>query len=292
MTSHPPGGRTAPLRFAVPGSTDPEAPIGVFDSGIGGLTVLRAIHERLPAESTIYLGDTARLPYGPKSPETVRRYAAEATAFLLARGVKALVIACNTATAHACEAIAGALDIPVVGVVEPGARAAVQRSRSSAIGVIGTQGTIESGTYERAIHAEDPTATVHSTACPLFVALAEEGWVEGEIARLTAERYLRPLFRKGIDTLVLGCTHYPLLKPLIGRVAGAGVTLVDSAEATAAVLENDLEDRGLLTSNPAPDVREYFVTDDAERFRAIAKLFLGRPLDHLEPVDLGERPAP
>jgi glutamate racemase len=260
----------------------------VFDSGIGGLTVLRAIHQRLPAESTIYLGDTARLPYGPKSPETVRRYAAEATAFLLERGVKALVIACNTATAHACEGIAEALEIPVIGVVEPGARAAVLRSEVSTIGVIGTQGTIESGTYERAIHTQSPNATVHSAACPLFVALAEEGWVEGEVARLTAERYLRPLLRQGIDTLVLGCTHYPLLKPLIARVAGAGITLVDSAEATAAALEEDLEHSGLLTGSSAPDVREYFVTDDAERFRAIAKLFLGRPLDHLEPVDLGE----
>lgn len=260
----------------------------MFDSGIGGLTVLRAIHARLPAESTIYLGDTARLPYGPKSPETVRRYAAEATAFLLDRGVKALVIACNTATAHACEAIASALEIPVIGVVEPGARAAVQRSQGGAIGVIGTRGTIESGTYERAIRAESPDAIVRSAACPLFVALAEEGWVEGEVARLTAERYLQPLLRTGIDTLVLGCTHYPLLKPLIARILGAGITLVDSAEATAAALAASLEHDDLLTKQSGPNVREYFVTDDAERFLTIAKLFLGRPLDHLEPVDLGE----
>ncbi len=260
----------------------------MFDSGIGGLTVLRAIHERLPTESTIYLGDTARVPYGPKSPDTVRRYAAEATAFLLHRDVKALVIACNTATAHACSMIAEALEIPVIGVVEPGARAAVRRSRGGTIGVIGTQGTIESGTYERAIHAESPSAIVHSTACPLFVALAEEGWVEGEVARLTAERYLRPLLRTGIDALVLGCTHYPLLKPLIARVVGADITLVDSAEATAAALEDSLEHEDLRTTRPEPEVQEYFVTDDAERFLALAKLFLGKPLDHLEPVDLGE----
>ena len=239
----------------------------MFDSGIGGLTVLRAIHARLPAESTIYLGDTARLPYGPKSPETVRRYAAQATAFLLDRGVKALVIACNTATAHAWEVIANGLEIPVIGVVEPGARAAVQRSQGGAIGVIGTQGTIESGTYERAIRAENPDAIVHSAACPLFVALAEEGWVEGEVARLTAERYLQPLLRTGIDTLVLGCTHYPLLKPLIARVVGAGITLVDSAEATAAALAASLEHDDLLTKRSEPNEREYFVTDDAERFQ-------------------------
>lgn len=202
--------------------------------------------------------------------------------------MKALVIACNTATAHACEPIAVALRIPVIGVVQPGARAAVRRSETGAIGVIGTQGTIESGTYERAIRAESPDAMVHSAACPLFVALAEEGWVEGEVPRLTAEHYLQPLLRKGIDTLVLGCTHYPLLKPLIARVAGNGVTLVDSADATAAALERHLEDSGLLTQRSEAEVREYFVTDDAERFRAIAKLFLGRPLDHLEPVALGE----
>jgi glutamate racemase len=228
------------------------------------------------------------VPYGPKSPETVRRYAAEATAFLLEREVKAVVIACNTATAHACEPIARALGIPVIGVVEPGAHAAVHRSRGEAIGVIGTQGTIESGTYERAIRREDPKTVVRSVACPLFVALAEEGWVEGEVARLTAERYLRPLLRTGIDTLVLGCTHYPLLKPLIARVAGEGVTLVDSAEATAEALASSLERAELLSSRSEPDVREYFVTDDAERFLAIAKRFLGRALDHLEPVDLGD----
>ncbi len=293
MTPHPPSrAEGAALRFAATGSTAVDAPIGVFDSGIGGLTVLRSIHERLPAESTVYLGDTARLPYGPKSPDTVRRYAAEATAFLLDRDVKALVIACNTATAHACDMIAEALKIPVIGVVEPGARAAVHRSRGGAIGVIGTQGTIESGTYEGAIQAENPKAVVHSVACPLFVALAEEGWVEGEVTRLTAERYLRPLLRTGIDTLVLGCTHYPLLKPLIARVVGAGITLVDSAEATAAALEESLEHDDLLTKRSEPEVREYFVTDDAERFRTISKLFLGRPLDHLEPVDLGELTAP
>lgn len=268
------------------GSSDPDAPVGVFDSGVGGLTVLRAIHAGLPAESTIYLGDTARVPYGPKSPETVRRYAREAADFLTARGIKALVIACNTATAHACEAIAGTLEIPVIGVVRPGARAAAARSRGGRIGVIGTQGTIESGTYERAIRAARPDAVVRSTAAPLFVALAEEGWVEGDVARLTAERYLGPLLAGEIDTLVLGCTHYPLLKALIADVAGPGIDLVDSAEATAAELERRLAAAGLGAPGAGAPSRHYFVTDDARRFLAIAERFLGAPVEHLQPIDL------
>lgn len=262
------------------------APIGVFDSGVGGLTVLRAIHARLPAESTIYLGDTARVPYGPKSPETVRRYTREAAGFLTERGVKALVIACNTATAHACEAISRELEIPVVGVVEPGARAAAARSRAGRIGVIGTQGTIESGTYERAIRAARGDTVVESAAAPLFVALAEEGWVEGEVARLTAERYLGPLLSRDIDTLVLGCTHYPLLKALIADVAGPSIELVDSAEATAAELERRLGAAGLAHPETPRPSRHYFVTDDARRFLAIAERFLGAPVEHLEPIDL------
>lgn len=265
-----------------------DAPIGVFDSGVGGLTVLRAIRRRLPGEATLYLGDTARVPYGPKSPETVRRYAAEAADFLVARGIKALVIACNTATARAGGELMGRLRIPVVGVVEPGAREAVRRTRSGVIGVIGTRGTIESGSYERAIRAARPDATVLGRACPLFVALAEEGWTEGEVTRLTAEAYLRPLLERRVDTLVLGCTHYPLLAPLLARVAGPGVALIDSAAATAAALAERLETLDLLASarsDPAAEAR-YCVTDDADRFRELARRFLDEPVARLETVSL------
>jgi len=266
---------------------DPRSrPIGVFDSGVGGLTVLRAIRRRLPDETTVYLGDTARVPYGPKSPETIRRYAAEAIDFLLGKGVKALVIACNTATARAHGFIRQRVPMPVIGVVGPGARAAARASTRGVIGVIGTRGTIESATYDEAIAEIRRDATVHAAACPLFVALAEEGWTEGEIARLTAEAYLAPLLEEGIDTLVLGCTHYPLLKPLLAGVVGPRVTLIASAEATAEELADRLGRLGLLASTGSREANRYYVTDDAERFQKIASRFLGSPIDHLERVAL------
>ncbi len=254
----------------------------MFDSGVGGLTVLRAIHERLPDEATVYLGDTARVPYGPKSPETVLRYTREAVRFVRARGVKALVIACNTATAHAAEAVAAEVDIPVIGVVDPGAREAARVSRSGAIGVIGTRGTIESGTYERAILGFRPEARVRSRACPLFVALAEEGWVSGPVAELTARAYLDPLLEQGIDTLVLGCTHYPLLRGLLAQVVGDDVRLVDSAAATAADAARLLEAEELEAAADAPPRHEYYVTDDGGGFADIAARFLGAPLRHVQ----------
>jgi glutamate racemase len=274
------------------------APIGVFDSGVGGLTVLRALHAHLPTESTIYLGDTARLPYGPKSPETVRRYAREASDFLVGQGIKALVIACNTATAHACEDLAGHLDCPVIGVVEPGAAAAASASASGAIGVIGTRGTIDSGSYETAIRRLRPDAVVRSRACPLFVSLAEEGWTDGPVARLTAEIYLRPLLAAGIDTLVLGCTHYPLLAPLLSEVVGPGVTLVDSADATARATAVLLREAGLAAApgagaagidgpRGAGPSREYFVTDDAGRLAEIANRFLSAEVGPVSRIELG-----
>lgn len=268
-------------------SQRPDAPIGVFDSGIGGLTVLRALRRRLPSESTVYLGDTARVPYGPKSPETVRRYAAEAADFLLGEGIKLLVVACNTATARALPQLSASLPVPVIGVVEPGAREAVRRSASGRIGVIGTQGTIDSGAYEAAILALRPEAKVEGLPCPLFVSLVEEGWTEGEVARLTAERYLEPLLERDIDTLVLGCTHYPLLAPLLQEVVGPGVTLVDSAEATAEAVERELEVRALAA--PAAGARgsaRYFVTDDAGRFRDLATRWLDEEPASLETVTL------
>jgi glutamate racemase len=269
----------------------------VFDSGIGGLTVLRALRRRLPAEDTVYLGDTARVPYGPKSPETVRRYAAEAAEFLLGQGIKLLVVACNTATARALPELSESLPVPVIGVVEPGAREAARRSDSGLIGVIGTQGTVDSGAYEAAILGLRPEAVVEGLACPLFVALVEEGWTEGEVARLTAERYLRPLLDRGIDTLVLGCTHYPLLRPLLQDVAGPAVTLVDSAEATADAVQRALERRGLgAPAEAGRGTARYFVTDDAGRFRRLAARWLDEEPESLETVQLartagGPRPG-
>ncbi len=261
--------------------------IGVFDSGIGGLTVLRALRRRLPGEETVYLGDTARVPYGPKSPETVRRYAREAADFLLGLDIDLLVVACNTATAHALPALAASVPVPVIGVVEPGARAAARGSRSGRIGVIGTRGTIDSGAYEEAILALRPEATVESAACPLFVSLVEEGWTEGPVARLTAERYLGPLLEREIDTLVLGCTHYPLLAPLLAQVAGTEVALVDSAEATARAVEAELDRLGLAAPRgEGPSRAWFFVTDDAPRFRRLAARWLDEEPESLETVVL------
>lgn len=262
------------------------APLGVFDSGIGGLTVLQALRRRLPAEKTLYLGDTARVPYGPKSPETVRRYAAEAAGFLVARGVKAVVVACNTASARALPDLRRRLPVPVIGVVEPGARTAAERSRSGRIGVIGTRGTVESAAYQAAIRRYRPDAQVFGRACGLFVSLAEEGWTSGDVARLTAEHYLRPLLEREIDTLVLGCTHYPLLRGLIAEVAGAGVELVEPARATAAAVERRLDEEGLLRAGGEGGGSRYFVTDDAARFRELAGRWMEEGVDQLEEVSL------
>ena len=261
------------------------APLGVFDSGIGGLTVARALFERLPRESVIYYGDTARVPYGPKSPETVRRYSAEILAYLLQRGVKAVVVACNTSTAHALDSLKARAPVPVVGVIEPGARAAVAATKTGAIGVIGTAGTIASGAYERAIQALRPDARVHAQPCPLLVPLVEEGWFDHPAAELIAREYLEPLRKAGVDVLVLGCTHYPLLKPLLARVMGPGVTLVDSAEETAKAVATELEARGLLAAGGNHEHR-FVVSDDEPHFRKVGARFLGEKLKKVEVVPL------
>jgi glutamate racemase len=266
---------------------DASAPIGVFDSGIGGLTVARELMRQLPNESILYFGDTARVPYGPKSPETVRRYSREITSFLRDEGVKAVVVACNTATAHALPMLREELPMPVVGVVEPGARAAVRASRNGEIGVIGTVGTVNSGAYEHAIRALAPHAHVRATACPLFVPLAEEGWTDHEATRLIAQEYLAPLVQSHVDTLVLGCTHYPLLKPVIGDIVGRSVRLIDSAEETAAEAGRLLAERGLC-AEPGAVVRHRFVASDApDHFSRMAERFLGEPVDAMETVTLG-----
>jgi glutamate racemase len=264
------------------------APIGVFDSGIGGLTVVREILRQLPHEDVIYFGDTARVPYGPKSPETVRRYAHEITSFLEREGVKAVVVACNTATAHAIESLRDSFTLPIVGVIEPGARAAVRASEGERIGVIGTLGTINSGAYERAIHAARADARVVAAACPLFVPFVEEGWLEHDATSLVAREYLSPLAASGIDTLVLGCTHYPLLKPVIAHAVGPDIRLIDSAEETAAELARLLDERQLThpARTDAPTLR-FIASDAPEQFRRVGRRFLGATIDAVETITLG-----
>lgn len=269
-----------------PGAGDASAPVGVFDSGVGGLTVLEAVARHLPGESTVYLGDTARLPYGPKSPDTVSRYASEAAAFLGEKGVKLMVVACNTASARALPGLAEEVPFPVVGVVRPGAREAAERSEGGRIGVIGTRGTVESGAYQDAILRLRPDVEIRSAACPLFVPLVEEDWTDGIVARLVARRYLDPLLRDRVDTLVLGCTHYPHLRTLLSRVAGPGVELVEPAAATAGAVADELEERGLEAPDGGEAERRYYVTDDAERFRSLAGRWMGESIDHLETVEL------
>jgi glutamate racemase len=271
----------APQARRIDSASSSAAPIGVFDSGLGGLTVAHAIMRQLPAESLIYFGDTARVPYGPKSPETVRRYSREISAFLIEQGVKAIVVACNTATAHALPMLREELDVPVIGVVEPGARAAVHATRSGRIGVIGTTGTIRSQAYVRAIHAEAPDARVTAIACPLFVPLVEEGWTNHEAAQLVAEEYLAPLVKEGVDTLVLGCTHYPLLKPLIGEIVGRSVRLIDSAEETAADTRRMLAANDLAAADGEGEYR-FIASDDPQQFLTLGRRFLGEAIEHVE----------
>ena len=263
-----------------------DAPIGVFDSGVGGLTVLRTLIEKLPREHTIYLGDTARVPYGTRSGETVTRYALLCARHLAAHGIKLLVVACNTVSAHSLTALADALPIPVVGVIEPGAQAAAARTRGGAIAVLGTPATVASGAYQAALRRLAPLSSVVARACPLFVPLAEEGWIDGEIPRLVAERYLSDL-RRAADTVLLGCTHYPLLARVIAEVMGAQVALVDSAEATVQAVAALLEARSLLRTGSSAARHGTLCTDLPDRFRAVAERFLGRPLPSVELVDLG-----
>ena len=258
-------------------------PIGVFDSGVGGLTVAAALARALPDESILYLGDTARLPYGTKSVDTVTRYTECNLDFLLARGVKAVVVACNTASALALPRLTSPL--PLWGVVEPGAERAARTSRGR-VGVIATEATIRSGAYASALRARRPDLAILSEACPLFVPLVEEGWLDDVVTETVARRYLAPLLAAEIDTLVLGCTHYPLLAPLLARVAGDGVDLVDSAEAVATRVARDLAASGALAPAAAPRHDHFCVTDDSERFARLARVILGRDV-LLELVDLG-----
>ncbi|MGA2403346.1 MAG: glutamate racemase [Syntrophobacteraceae bacterium] len=263
---------------------DAQNPIGVFDSGVGGLTVVRALLERLPFENIIYFGDTARVPYGVKSVETICRFAGEITDFLLKSGVKILIVACNTMAAVAMEVISGLSSVPVLNVIEAGASAAISATRKKHIGVIGTPATINSDAYPRAIHQLDPAVRIYSQACPLFVPLVEEGWLNHPVTRLTAMEYLKPVTCNEIDTLVLGCTHYPLLKPLLQEVVGREIRLVDSAEAMAEQTARTLAQMDL--QNPrrtGPDYR-FYVSDVPLRFQTIGERFLGRALPDVRVV--------
>lgn len=256
--------------------------IGVFDSGVGGLTVFREIARALPHQPLVYLGDSARVPYGTKSPATIVRYSLEAARHLLQHDIGMLVVACNTATAAALPTLQEQLSIPVIGVVEPGARAAVDKTEG-VVGVIATEGTVRSKAYTKAIKALDPDVTVIESAAPLFVPLAEEGWANTHVAREVAEIYLEPLIDAGIDTLVLGCTHYPILRGTIEQVVGGAVQIVDSAETTALTVKRALGDVKGVADPP----RQFLVTDAEERFRRIAGEFLEQEIEHLELVSLG-----
>lgn len=252
-------------------------PIGIFDSGIGGLTVARQIIKQMPHESLIYFGDTARVPYGTKSARTVREFAWEDSLFLLWHGVKLIVVACNTASAIALTELDQYLKVPVIGVIKPGARAAASATQNGKVGVIGTRATIDSLTYETEIHRINPDISIHVVSCPLFVPLVEEGWVEGDIPERIAHQYLDVLLKAGIDTLILGCTHYPLLKPLLTTVLGDQITLVDSALETAKEVAYLLEEQIMLATNQPVD-RRFYVSDLPRRFEDLGRRFLGEPL--------------
>ena len=266
-------------------------PIGVFDSGMGGLTVLRALIARLPNEHFVYLGDTARLPYGTKSAETIQAYALQATRLLIDQGVKMLVIACNTASAVALYLLQEAWEpVPVIGVIEPGARAGAAATRNRHIAVIATEGTVKGGAYMRAIRRLMRDAVVVQQSCQVFVALAEEGWTDSPVTLAAADRYLKSLFsgEHAPDTLVLGCTHFPVLAASIRKSIGDAVTLVDSAETTAAAVASALGERRLASAPQSVGQARFFATDSPERFARVGEIFLGRPIDpkSVELVDL------
>jgi glutamate racemase len=263
-----------------------DKPIGVFDSGIGGLTVARQLRRALPHEDLVYLGDTARVPYGTKSPATVIRFAREDTQFLLRQGVKAVVVACNTASAWALPALEQGFQLPVFGVILPGVRAALRRTRAGRIGVIGTTATIRSQAYSRGLLSRSDTVSVLAKACPLLVPLVEEGWMRHPVTLAVLREYLRPLRRRRIDTLILGCTHYPLLKPALRAVLGPGVALVDSAESCARYVRERLAHLGLLSARRRSGALHSFVTDEPERFAERARQFLGGVVEPARKVEL------
>lgn len=267
---------------------DREAPIGVFDSGIGGLTVAREIMRNLPPEKIVYFGDTARLPYGSKSKDTVLQYSRQIIRFLKTEHVKSIVVACNTASAFALGDIQQEIDLPVIGVIEPGAKVAAQTTQNGKIGVIGTEGTIHSGIHEKLLKNFDPEITVYGKACPLFVPLVEEGWLKDSVTEEVARRYLDEILNRGIDTLILGCTHYPLLRSLIQKVVGAQVRLVNPAYETAIELRNMLTQKDLLSTGERQEEFPYrfYVSDLAEKFREFADFILPFDVEKTKKIDI------
>lgn len=263
-------------------------PIGIFDSGVGGLTVLKEVNKILPSENIIYLGDTARVPYGIRSPETVTRYSFECTEFLLKQDIKLLIVACNTVSAISLKEIREKVSIPVIGVIEPGARAAVNSTKNRRIGIIGTEATIKSSAYLKAIKALDKDIEVFGLPCPLFVPLVEEGWTDGTIARLIVEKYLKDMIDRRVDTLVLGCTHYPLLKGVIQDVMD-NVCLVDSAIETAKGVRDVLEGQGAgdILKDRGQGRLKFYVTDSTEKFMNVGERFLQKRIEDIEKINLG-----
>jgi len=263
-----------------------KSPIGVFDSGIGGLTVAKSLFEILPNENIIYLGDTARLPYGTKSKETVTKYSIEITKFLLNKNVKMVVVACNTASSVALQYLKKLTDVPVIGVIRPGAKAAVSKTNNYKIGVIGTLGTVHSFAYKTQIHKIDRDINVFSKACSLFVQLAEDGWTDNKIAEMVAKEYLTEFKSHDIDTLILGCTHYPILKKTISKVVGKKIHLIDSGEETAKEVKRILEYKDLLNKQKKAGRHKFFVTDFQKKFKEISERFLGQPIYDVRKVRL------
>ena len=263
-----------------------EKPVGVFDSGVGGLTVVNQLIRSLPQEDIIYFGDTAHLPYGSKSKEAIMRFSLDIANFLTAQKAKIIVVACNTASSFALSSLTENIEIPVIGVIEPGAQAAIDATRNFKIGIIGTEGTIKSRAFEVTLKKIDKNVKVFSRACPLFVPLVEEGWLDEPETSQIAEKYLSPLKNEGIDTLILGCTHYPLLKELLSRIMGQEISLIDTAEATAKAVEKKLGEKNLLRKGSRKAAYKFFVSDDPEKFLQLGKRFLGKNMEKAERVNL------
>jgi glutamate racemase len=266
--------------------TDKQKPIGVFDSGIGGLTVVKRLASTLPNENIIYFGDTARVPYGSKSNSTVIEYSIQNTKFLLQKNIKALVVACNTASSIAIPDLKKMFDIPIIGMIEPGSRMALSKTHNKKIGVIGTRATISNLAYSKEIKRLNEKAEVFEKPCPLFVPLAEEGWIKHRATYEIAEEYLKELREEEIDTLVLGCTHYPILTEVIQKVIGLNVSLIDSGVASSELIKLELEKFNLISDSGTIGSQEYYVSDIPAKFKEVAELFLGREIDHVHKVDL------
>ncbi|MFH1251279.1 MAG: glutamate racemase [bacterium] len=263
-------------------------PIGVFDSGLGGLTVVNQLIQYLPQESIVYFGDTARVPYGTKSPETIRKFAVQITRYLQSQGVKLIVVACNTVSSVAMENVVELSSVPVIGVIQPGARAALQKSKNRRIGVIGTSATVSAGKYNSVLSSIAPDVVVFAQACPLFVPLVEEGWIDSEVTEMVARIYLEPLIRQSIDTLILGCTHYPIIKDTIKKIVDKDIEIVDSAIQTALEVRAVLSSNNLLNDSGTLPEHLYYVSDFPQKFEDIARRLLGQPLKNIRRISLDD----